>query len=83
MKQIIFRQPPGKLIIEEIRARGWTCDDLSNMTGYTPSFLKSLITGKTSITKEIAKSLGNAFDVSPTLFINLQDSYDSAPKKGK
>jgi HTH-type transcriptional regulator/antitoxin HigA len=70
--------PPGLFIKEELEARGWAQRDLAYILGITEQAVTRLLTGKYGISPEMAKALGEAFDVSPELFINLQRAYDLA-----
>lgn len=68
--------PPGYFIREELGARGWTQRDLAFVLGTPEQALNLIISGKRGISPEMAKSLGDAFDVSPDFFANLQKSYE-------
>lgn len=63
---------PGSYLKEEIEARGWMQRDLAFILGCQESSLQQIISGKRGISVEMATSLGDAFDVSPEFFINLQ-----------
>jgi HTH-type transcriptional regulator / antitoxin HigA len=69
---------PGFYINEELEARGWLQRDLAFILGCPEQKINTIIAGKRSITPEMAKALGEAFDVNPELFANLQKSYDMA-----
>lgn len=62
---------PGLIIMDELRVRGWTRDDLSKRSGVPSQKIMELLLGKQEMTKEIAASFGTAFDVPAELFINL------------
>ena len=68
--------PPGSFIQEELDARGWSQSDLAYILGVPTQSLNPIINGKRGISTEMAKSLGDAFNVSPVLFSNLQAAYD-------
>lgn len=68
--------PPGSYIEEEIAARGWSQTDLAYILGVSVQSLNPIITGKRSISTDMAKALGEAFDVPAELFSNLQATYD-------
>ena len=70
--------PPGHFIREELEARGWTQRDLAYVLGITESAVNLIISGKRGISADMAKALGDAFDVPAELFANLQNSYDLA-----
>ena len=55
---------PGDIIQEELDARGWTHDDLAEVTGRTRQHIRNLIKGKTAIGPESARELAEAFGTS-------------------
>lgn len=67
---------PGFFIREELDARGWNQRDLAYILGSTDQSVNLIISGKRSISPEMAKALGEAFDVHPEFFANLQKTYD-------
>lgn len=69
---------PGYYIKEEMEARGWSQRDLAFILGSTDQTLNPLLSGKRGISPEMAKSLGEAFDVPAEFFANLQQAYDLA-----
>jgi HTH-type transcriptional regulator / antitoxin HigA len=69
---------PGFYIREELEAREWTQRDLAYILGVPEQAVNMLISGKRGISPEMAKALGEAFDVNPELFINLQRAFDMA-----
>jgi HTH-type transcriptional regulator/antitoxin HigA len=70
--------PPGLFIKEELEARGLAQRDLAYILGTTEQVVTRLLNGKYGISPEMAKALGQAFDVNPELFVNLQAAYDMA-----
>lgn len=68
--------PPGVFIKIELEARGWSQRDLAFILGQTEQQLNPLLTGKRTITPDMARLLGDAFDASPQFFLNLQGQYD-------
>lgn len=68
--------PPGFFIREELEARGWTQRDLAYVLGCTDQAVNMIISGKRGISPEMAKALGQAFDVAAEFFVNLQKMYD-------
>lgn len=66
---------PGTFILDELEARGWAQVDLAYILGMSPSQLSPLLNGKRDITPDMAVALGDAFDVSPEFFANLQKQY--------
>ncbi len=69
---------PGFYIREELEARDWTQRDLAYILGAPEQSVNLIISGRRGISPEMAKALGQAFDVSPDLFANLQRAYDMA-----
>ena len=67
--------PPGEFIKEEIEARGWSQSDLAEILGVNDSVVSALINGKKSVTPDLAKALGAAFETSAQLWMNLESSY--------
>lgn len=67
---------PGTFILDELEARGWDQVDLAYILGISPSQLNPILTGKTGISYDMAVALGDAFDVSPEFFANLQKHYE-------
>ena len=67
---------PGFYIAEEIEARGWSQRDLAFILGVPEQTVNMILNGKRSITPETAKALGDAFDINPETFANLQKAYD-------
>jgi HTH-type transcriptional regulator/antitoxin HigA len=67
---------PGEFIAEELEARGWMQRDLAYILGMPEQGVNMIIAGKRGISPEMANALGEAFDVSPMFFVNLQKAYD-------
>lgn len=67
---------PGFYIREELDAREWLQRDLAYILGVTEQAVNMIVSGKRGISPEMAKALGDAFEVSPDLFVNLQRAYD-------
>src|SRR6185312_5475662 len=67
---------PGTFIAEELEARGWHQTDLAYILGMSPQQLNPLLSGKISVTPDMAAQLGEAFDMPAEFFANLQKLYD-------
>jgi HTH-type transcriptional regulator / antitoxin HigA len=67
---------PGTFITEELEARGLHQVDLAYILGVSPQQLSPLLTGKQSVTPDMAAALGAAFDMPAEFFANLQKLYD-------
>ena len=70
--------PPGYFIREELEERGWSQRDLAYILDCPEQAVNMIISGKRGISSEMAKALGEAFDVPPEFFANLQNAYDLA-----
>lgn len=70
--------PPGEFIKDELDARGWSQRDLAYILGVPEQGVNMIISGKRGITHNMAKALGEAFDMSADFFSNLQKAYGLA-----
>lgn len=61
----------GELMQEELQARRWSVKDLSVRSGLTTSYLSRLLQGEDTLDHRTAGRLGQAFGVSPQLFLNF------------
>src|SRR5215813_8231802 len=69
---------PGYYIKEEMEERGWSQRDLAFILGSSEQAINPILNGKRGISPEMAKALGEAFDVPAEFFANLQQAYDLA-----
>jgi HTH-type transcriptional regulator / antitoxin HigA len=69
---------PGHYIKEEMEARGWSQRDLAFILGTSEQAINPILNSKRGISPEMAKALGEAFDVPAEFFANLQQAYDLA-----
>jgi HTH-type transcriptional regulator/antitoxin HigA len=69
---------PGFYIAEELEARGWSQRDLAFILGVPEQTVNTILNGRRAVTPETAKALGDAFDINPETFANLQKAYDLA-----
>jgi HTH-type transcriptional regulator/antitoxin HigA len=67
---------PGHYIKEEMEAREWSQRDLAFILGVSEQAINPILNGKRGISPEMAKALGEAFDVPAEFFANLQQAYD-------
>jgi len=67
--------PPGDFIKEELDARGWSQAELADIVGRSPKEISDLVSGKRSVSPEIAKELGAALGTSARYWMNLESSY--------
>lgn len=72
----VLVDPPGEFIKEELEARGWSQRDLAFVLGMTEQQLNPILTGKRAVTPDMARLLGDAFQVPAEFFANLQKQYD-------
>jgi HTH-type transcriptional regulator/antitoxin HigA len=77
----IFVDPPGEHIKEELEARGWSQRDLAYVLGMAEQQLNAILSGKHRITPDMARALGDAFDVPAEFFANLQKQFDLSRAK--
>src|SRR5271167_3718985 len=69
---------PGYFIKEEMEERDWSQRDLAFILGCSEQAINPILNGKRGISPEMAKALGDAFDVPAEFFANLQQAYDLA-----
>lgn len=72
---------PGEFIRDELDARRWSQRDLAYILGVSEQAVNVIVSGKRGISPEMAKALGEAFDVSAEYFANLQKMYEMANAK--
>lgn len=71
-----FAEPPGVYIREELEERGWSQRDLAFILGYSEQTITKVISGKSGISAEMAKALGEAFGTSASLWAGLQKEWE-------
>lgn len=69
---------PGTFILEEMEERQWLNRDLAYILGVPESTVSAILNGRRGISAEMAKALGDAFDVPAEFFANLQNAYELA-----
>jgi HTH-type transcriptional regulator / antitoxin HigA len=67
--------PPGEYIKDELDARGWSQADLAEVMGKSSKLVSDVIAGKSSVTPETARALGDAFGTSAQVWMNLDAAY--------
>ena len=70
-----FIATPADYIKEQIEVRNWTQEDLADVLGLSIQTVNKLLKNKSSITVDVAKSLGKAFDQTPQYWLNLDNIY--------
>lgn len=69
---------PGVFILEELEERGWLNRDLAYILGVPESTVSAIINGRRGISAEMARALGDSFDVPAEFFANLQNAFELA-----
>jgi addiction module HigA family antidote len=67
---------PGEMIKDELKARKMTQKQLAEQTGIKASVLSETITGKRSVSLNVAVALEKALDIPADVWMNLQTQYD-------
>lgn len=73
--------PPGEFIKEEIDARGWTQNDLAEITGKSVRLISEVILGKRAVTPDTAQALADALGTSAQLWMNMESAYQLSKLK--
>lgn len=66
---------PGRIILRELEARGWSQQDLAAIMGRPEQVISEIIRAKKQITAETARQLAKAFGTSPEFWLNLEMQY--------
>lgn len=66
---------PGRIILRELEARGWSQQDLAAIMGRPEQVISEIIRAKKQITAETARQLAKAFGISPDFWLNLEMQY--------
>ena len=67
---------PGELIKDELKERGLTQKKLAEMTGLKASVISETITGKRSVSLNMAIALEKALGIPADMWMNLQTQYN-------
>lgn len=67
---------PGELILDELKERGMTQKQLSEITGLKPSVISETIHGKRPVSVRMAAALERVLEISASYWLNLQSQYD-------
>src|SRR5215467_12343743 len=67
---------PGFYLKEEMEERNLLARDLAFILGIPEQSLNTILSGKRGISPDMARALGEAFDVPAEFFMNLQQAYD-------
>ena len=66
---------PGRIIANELEARGWTQKDLAAIMGRPEQAISEIVSARKQITPETARELAQAFGTSAELWMNLETNY--------
>ena len=67
---------PGVIVKDNIDALGITIDAFAEHIGVSRQTVHAVISGRSSVTAEMAVRLGRAFDTSSRVWLNLQSNHD-------
>ena len=70
-----FNPTPADFIKEQMEVRDWTQEDLADVLGFSIQTINKILKNRTSITIDVAKSLGKAFNQTPQYWLNLDNLY--------
>ena len=66
---------PGRVLLRELEARGWSQRDLAAIMGRPYQAINQIVRGVKRITPETVRELAQAFGTSPELWMNLEVNY--------
>jgi addiction module HigA family antidote len=67
---------PGVIVKDNIDALGITIDAFAEHIGVSRQTVHAVISGRSSVTADMAVRLGRAFDTSSRVWLNLQSNHD-------
>ena len=67
--------PPGEFLREELDARGWLQADFAAIVGKDAKTVSDIISGKRSITPDMAMLIGEALGTGAAVWLNLENDY--------
>ena len=67
---------PGELIKDELKERGLTQKQLADMTGIKASVISETISGKRSVSQNMAVALEKSLGIPAEMWMNLQIQYN-------
>jgi HTH-type transcriptional regulator / antitoxin HigA len=70
-----YNPTPAEFIKEQMEVRDWTQEDLADVLGYSVQTVIKLLKNRSSITIDVAKALGKAFNQTPQYWLNLDNIY--------
>lgn len=66
---------PGRILIRELDARGWTQKDLAKITKRPTQTINEIVKGTKQITSETARELSSALGTTAEFWTNLETNY--------
>lgn len=78
MQPALHATAPGRLLEEELEARGWSQTDFAEIIGRPHRVVNEIIAGKRAITPATAKEIAAALGTSAELWLNLEGRYQLA-----
>lgn len=78
-----FAVHPGRMLLEEIKARHMSQVEFAERTGMTPKHLSEIINGKADVTPEVAIAVEAATGTPASLWLKLQMQYDEVLARQK
>jgi HTH-type transcriptional regulator / antitoxin HigA len=66
---------PGRILRRILEEKGWTQDELAEVTGKSRQAINELISGKVGLTPEMAVALGAAFGNAATEWMRIDSAY--------
>ena len=67
--------PPGEFVKDELEVRGWTQEDLAEITGMPSPVISNIINAKRAISPDVASSFAATFGTTAQFWMNLETSY--------
>ena len=67
--------PPGRILRQELEARGWTQKDFSEIIDLSEKAISAIVNGRKQITPEAAIKFGAALGMSAAFWMNLEANY--------
>ncbi len=67
---------PGEILADELEEIGMTGSDLAEKIHVPRSRILQILSGRTSVTADMALRLGRWFGTGPAIWLNLQQFYD-------
>lgn len=74
---------PGGVLAAELGARDLTPADFAQAAGVDPAELQTVLEDQGAVTLPLAEAVARALGTSPTLWLGLQERFDTHPKHGR